>query len=49
MPESLFNKVTGLYSASSLKERTPTQEFSDEFSEILKLGFHDGIVWYNVF
>ena len=36
LPESLFNKVAGLYPATSLKERTPTQVFSDEFCEILK-------------
>ena len=34
--ESHFNKVTGLYPATSLKERTPTQVFSGEFCEILK-------------
>ena len=34
-----FNKVTGLYPATSLKERTPTQVFSDEFCEILKTPF----------
>ena len=34
MPEYIFNKVTGLYPATSLKERTPTQVFSDEFCEI---------------
>ena len=37
--ESHFNKVTGLYPATSLKERTPTQVFSDEFCEILKAPF----------
>ena len=37
--ESHFNKVTGLYPATSLKERTPTQVFSDEFCEILKTLF----------
>ena len=36
MPESLFNKVTGLYPATSPKERTPTKVFSDEFCEIFK-------------
>ena len=36
VPESHFNNVTGLYPATSLKERTPTQVFSDEFCEILK-------------
>ena len=39
LPESLFNKVTGLYSATSLKERTPRQKFSDEFCEILRYHF----------
>ena len=37
--ESHFNKVTGLYPATSLKERTPTQVFSGEFCEILKTPF----------
>ena len=37
--ESHFNKVTGLYPANSLKERTPTQVISDEFCEILKAPF----------
>ena len=32
--ESHINKVTGLYTAILLKERTPTQVFSGEFSEI---------------
>ena len=36
MPESLFNKVIGFYSATSLKVRIPIQVFSDEFCEILK-------------
>ena len=36
VPESLFNKDTGLYPATSLKERTPTHVFSDDFCEILK-------------
>ena len=39
MLESRFNKVTGLYSATSLKEMTPTQVFSGEFCEILKNPF----------
>ena len=39
MLESRFNKVTGLYSATSLKEMTPTQVFSGEFYEILKNPF----------
>ena len=39
MTESLFNKVTVLYPATSLKERTPTQMFSHEFCEILKTPF----------
>ena len=37
--ESHFNKVTGLYPANSLKERTPTRVFSDEFCQILKTPF----------
>ena len=37
--ESLFNKVTGLYPATLLKENTPIQVFSDEFSEIFKTSF----------
>ena len=36
VPKYLFNKVTGFYPATSLKERTPTQVFSDEFCEIFK-------------
>ena len=39
VPESLFNKVTSLYPATSLDERTPTQVLSDEFCEILKKTF----------
>ena len=39
MLESHFNKVTGLYPAVSLKERTPIQVFSGEFCEILKTPF----------
>ena len=39
MLESHFNKVTGLYPATSLKERTPTQVFSSEFCEIHKTTF----------
>ena len=39
MPEPLFNKAAGHYPATSLKERTPTQVFSDEFYEILKTTF----------
>ena len=39
MLESRFNKVTGLYSVTSLKEMTPTQVFSGEFCEILKNPF----------
>ena len=38
--DSLFNKVTGPYSAASLKERTPAQEFSDKFCEILETPFY---------
>ena len=37
--ESLFNKVTGLYPATLLKENTPIQVLSDEFSEIFKTSF----------
>ena len=37
--ESRFNKVTGLYPANSLKERTPNRVFSDEFCELLKTTF----------
>ena len=37
--ESHFNKVTGLYPAISLKERTPTQVLSGEFWEMLKTPF----------
>ena len=36
VPESLFNKFAGLYPATSLKEKTPTKGFFDEFCEILK-------------
>ena len=36
MSESLFNKVAGLYTATSVKEITPTQVFCDEFCKILK-------------
>ena len=39
VPESLFNKLTGLYSATSLKDRTPSQMLSDGFCEILKTRF----------
>ena len=39
MLESHFNKVTGLYPATSVKVRTPAQVFSGEFSEILKTTF----------
>ena len=35
--EFLFNKVTSLYPATSLNERTPTQVFSDEFCKYLTL------------
>ena len=34
--ESHFNKATGVYPPTSLKEGTPTQVFSSEFCEILK-------------
>ena len=37
--ESHFNKITGLYLAISLKERTPIQVFLDEFCKILKKPF----------
>ena len=37
VPESLLNKVAGLYPATSLKERTSTQMFYDEFCEIRKI------------
>ena len=37
--EPHFNKVTGLYPAISLKERTPTEVFSGEFCQILKTPF----------
>ena len=36
VPESPLNKVAGLYPTTSLKERTLTQVFFDEFCEILK-------------
>ena len=39
MPDSFFNKVTGFYPATSLKEGTPTQMFSDEFWEMHKTPF----------
>ena len=39
VPESLFYKVIGFYPATSLKERTPIQVFSDEFCEIRKKPF----------
>ena len=35
VPESLFNKIIGFYPATSLKESTPKQVFSDELYEIL--------------
>ena len=34
LPDSHFNKVTGLYHATLLKERIPTQAFCDEFCKI---------------
>ena len=37
--DSLLNKIIGVYPATSLKERTPMQVFSDEFCEILKTSF----------
>ena len=37
--ESQFNKITGLYPASPLKERSPIRVFSDEFCVILKIPF----------
>ena len=36
VPESLFNKVTGLYHATLLKEKTTIQVISDELCDILK-------------
>ena len=39
VPKSLSNKVIGFYPATSLKERTPIQVFSDEFCKILKTSF----------
>ena len=39
MLESDFNEVTGVYPATSLKERTPTQVLSDEFGDVLKTLF----------
>ena len=38
VPESLLNKVAGLYPATSQKERTSTLVFSNEFWEILTPG-----------
>ena len=35
----LFNKVTCLYPATFLKEKSPIPVFSDEFCEILKTTF----------
>ena len=35
VPESLFNKIIGFYPATSPKESTPKQVFSDELYEIL--------------
>ena len=40
VPEPLFNKVIAFYPATSLKERTPIQVFSDEFCEMLKTFFY---------
>ena len=40
MSVSPFNKVSGLYPATSLKEKTLIQVFSDEFCEIFKTPFH---------
>ena len=37
--ESLFNKVTDLYPATLLKEKTPIQVFSDEFCKIHEVPF----------
>ena len=39
MSRSLFLIITSLYPATSLKERTPKQMFSDEFFEIPKTPF----------
>ena len=36
VPESLFNEVAGLDPATSLKEKTPIEVFSDEFCKMLK-------------
>ena len=41
--EYLFNKVTGVYPATSLKEKTPIQVFSDEFCKIHKIPFLQNI------
>ena len=43
--ESLFNKVTGLYIATLLKEKTQVQVFSDEFCEIFKNTFLRNTFW----
>ena len=40
MSESLFNKVTDLYPATLLKEKTPMQVFSDEFCKIHEIRFY---------
>ena len=39
VPESIFNKVIGLYPTTVLKGNTLMQVFSDEFCEILKTTF----------
>ena len=39
MSKSLINKVTGLHSATLLKEKTSIQVLSDEFCEIFKTFF----------
>ena len=40
VPEPLFRKVAGLYSATLLKEKTLTQVFSDELCKILRHFFY---------
>ena len=43
MPESLFNKVTGLYLTILLKEKTLIHVFSDQLCEIFKIHFLQSI------
>ena len=40
MPNPLINKVTGLHTATLLKEKTLIQVFSDEFCKMLKTFFY---------